>query len=202
MSSTWPLRSITGCRQRLQRETTGRRGCKDDPLYKHRRTLLTKTNYLTERQRQRPDLLWNSDDDHVALHVTWGFYQDVIAAYAHPRRSEGKQLMKGLIDTLRTGLPERLEELAQLGRTLWLWRADILAYFDVGESNGPVEAVNGRLEHLRGIAFGLRNLDHYILRSLIHSGRPRDRINVLCIAKSHVELRVNVGGFGGGGGNA
>ncbi|MGP9611605.1 MULTISPECIES: transposase [unclassified Corynebacterium] len=46
-------------------------------------------------------------------------------------------------------------------------------------SNGPVEAVNGRVEHLRGIALGCRNLDHYILRSLIHSGQLRDRINVL-----------------------
>lgn len=42
---------LTSCRQRLQRETTGRRGRKDDPLYKHRRTLLTRTNYLTDRQK-------------------------------------------------------------------------------------------------------------------------------------------------------
>ncbi|MGP9611614.1 ISL3 family transposase, partial [Corynebacterium sp. AOP36-E1-14] len=40
---------LTGCRQRLQRETTGRRGRKDDPLYKHRRHLMTRTNYLTDR---------------------------------------------------------------------------------------------------------------------------------------------------------
>ena len=43
---------LSGCRQRLQRETTGRRGRKDDPLYKHRRTLLTRRNYLTQRQKQ------------------------------------------------------------------------------------------------------------------------------------------------------
>ncbi|WP_248700184.1 ISL3 family transposase [Corynebacterium humireducens] len=43
---------LSGCRQRLQRETTGRRGRKDDPLYKHRRTLLTRTNCLTQRQKQ------------------------------------------------------------------------------------------------------------------------------------------------------
>lgn len=62
---------LTGCRQRLQRETTRRRGRKDDPLYKHRRTLLTRTNYLTERQKQRLDLLWATDGDYVALEVTW-----------------------------------------------------------------------------------------------------------------------------------
>lgn len=62
---------LTGCRQRLQRETTRRRGRKDDPLYKHRRTLLTRRNYLTERHNRRLDLLWATDDEYVALEVTW-----------------------------------------------------------------------------------------------------------------------------------
>ncbi|AWT26738.1 hypothetical protein Csp1_19700 [Corynebacterium provencense] len=88
--------------------------------------------------------------------------------------------MGRVIHTLRKGLPAGLEELAQLGRTLWRRRADILAYFDLGASNGPVEArLSGRLEHLRGIALGFGNLDHYILRSLIHSGQLQDRINAL-----------------------
>jgi transposase len=170
---------LTGCRQRLQRETSGRRGRKDDPLYKHRRTLLTRTNYLTERQKRRLDLLWATDDEYVALEVTWMFYQDMIQAYGHPKKSEGKKLMDRIINTLRKGLPTGLEELAQLGRTLWRRREDVLAYFDIGASNGPVEAINGRLEHLRGIALGFRNLNHYILRCLIHSGQLHTRINAL-----------------------
>ncbi|WP_027020533.1 transposase, partial [Corynebacterium sputi] len=83
------------------------------------------------------------------------------------------------INSIRKGLPKGLEELAQLGRTLWRRREDVLAYFDIGASNGPVEAINGRLEHLRGIALGFRNLNHYILRSLIHSGQIHNRINAL-----------------------
>lgn len=79
---------LTRCRQRLQRETQGRRGRKDDPLYKHRRTLLTRRNYLTQRQKQRLEMLWATDDDYVALEVTWLFYQDMIAAYGHPKKSE------------------------------------------------------------------------------------------------------------------
>ena len=146
---------LTGCRQRLQRETTGRRGRMDDPLYKHRRALRTRTDFLNDRQKQRLDLLWDTDDDYVALQVTWAFYQDLIGAYGHPGRSRGKKLMSRVIDTLRKGLPAGLEELAQLGRTLWRRRADSFAYFDLGASNGPVEAINGRLEHLRGIALGI-----------------------------------------------
>jgi hypothetical protein len=42
----------------------------------------------------------------------------------------------------------------------------VLAYFDrPGTSNGPTEALNGRLEHLRGSALGFRNLTNYIARS-------------------------------------
>ncbi|MBG9320623.1 transposase, partial [Corynebacterium belfantii] len=104
-------------------------------------------------------------------------YQDMIAAYAHPKKTEGKKLMERIIHTLRKGLPKSLEKLAQLGRTLWRRHKDVLAYFDIGASNGPVEAINGRLEHLRGIALGFKNLNHYILRCLIHSGQLQDKIN-------------------------
>lgn len=87
--------------------------------------------------------------------------------------------MERIINTPRKGVPKGLEELAQLGRTLWRRRVDVLAYFDIGASNGPVEAINGRLEHLRGTALGFRNLDHHIVRCLIHCGQLHTRINAL-----------------------
>ncbi len=47
----------------------------------------------------------------------------------------------------------------------------MLAFFDrPGTSNGPTEATNGRLEHLRGSALGFRNLTNYIACSLLESG--------------------------------
>ena len=96
---------LTGCRQRLQRETTDRRGRKNDPLYKHRRALLTRTDFLTDRQRQRLELLWATDDDYVALQVTWGFYQQLISAYRHPKKQDGRKLTGHVINALRKGLP-------------------------------------------------------------------------------------------------
>jgi transposase len=52
--------------------------------------------------------------------------------------------MTRLIASIRRGVPAGLEEIAQLGRTLWR-RDDILAFFDHHASNGPTEAINGRL---------------------------------------------------------
>ena len=69
-------------------------------------------------------------------------------------------MMAAIITALRRDVPDALEELAQLGRTLWRRRADVLAYFDHHASNGPTEAINGRLEALRRNALGFRNLTH------------------------------------------
>ena len=76
-------------------------------------------------------------------------------------------------------MPPGLEEIAQLGRTLWRRRDDILAFFGHHASNGPSEAINGRLEALRTNALGFRNLTHYRLRSLLHSGALHALVNAL-----------------------
>jgi transposase len=53
-----------------------------------------------------------------------------------------------------------------------------LAYFDRPRtSNGPTEAINGRLEHLRGSALGFRNLTNYTARSLLETGGFRPRLH-------------------------
>ncbi|WP_314806066.1 transposase, partial [Actinomyces bouchesdurhonensis] len=84
----------------------------------------------------------------------------------------GKTLMHEEITRLTsTSVPSSLTELITLGRTLKRRAGDILAYFDHPHtSNGPTEAINGRLEHLRGSALGFRNLTHYITRCLLETG--------------------------------
>ena len=82
-----------------------------------------------------------------------------------------------MIDILRAGVPAGLEELATLGRTLHRRRDDVLAYFTHRASNGPTEAINGRLEHLRGSALGFRNLTNYIARSLLETGGFRPHLH-------------------------
>jgi transposase len=170
---------VTSCRQRIQQDTCGHRGRAGDPLYGIRRTLLTRPTLLTEKQQHKLAAALAADDEHAAVEVTAWIYQELIAAYDNPDRRAGKLAMFKTLKRIHTGLPAGLQELAQLGRSLWKRRHQILAYFDTGTSNGPVEAINGRLEHLRGIALGFRNLTHYILRSLIHSGQLANRINAL-----------------------
>ncbi|MGH3968707.1 MAG: transposase, partial [Mycobacterium sp.] len=124
---------------------------------------------LNTRQKARLEAVF-TDENHLAVELCWSFYQRMIAAYAHPDRRRGKRALAAVINSIRRGVPAGLEEIAQLGRTLWRRRADILAYFDHHTSNGPTEAINGRLEALRRNALGFRNLTHYRWRSLLHSG--------------------------------
>jgi transposase len=157
------------CRQRVQQDTLGHRGRRGDPLYGVRRALRTRDGLLTERQRTRIGAVF-ADDAHAAVEVTWCVYQQLIDAYAHDDPQRGKTLLAALIDLLRRGLPAGLEELAQLGRTLHRRRDDVLAYFSHRASNGPTEAINGRLEALRRNALGFRNMVNYRIRSLLHCG--------------------------------
>src|SRR4051812_5186675 len=157
------------CRQRVQQDTLAHRGRTGDPLYRIRRTLRTRLALLTERQKTKLETVF-AFEDHVAVEVTWWAYQQIIAAYADPDRQRGKTLLTRVIDTLRTAPSAGLEELATLGRTLHRRRHDVLAYFDHRASNGPTEAINGRLEALRRNALGFRNMINYRVRSLLYCG--------------------------------
>ncbi|WP_240516258.1 transposase [Brevibacterium aurantiacum] len=139
------------------------------PRKPHLLVQVRRVGLLTDRQKHRLNSVFAADN-HAALLVCWQFYQDTIAAYAaHP--SKGKKLMGRLINTLAGTIPNELKELRSLRTPFQRRRADILAYFDhPGTSNGPTEAINGRLEHLRGIALGFRNPGNYLIRSLLHAG--------------------------------
>jgi len=169
--------ALDRCRQRVQQDTRGHRGRTGDPLYGIRRVLRTGAELLTDKQRTRLDAVF-ADDRHVEVQTTWAIYQRIIAAYRDPDRAAAKTQLRRAIDSISTGVPTALSELITLGHTLKRRAADVLAYFDrPGTSNGPTEAINGRLEHLRGSALGFRNLTNYIARSLLEAGGFRPRLH-------------------------
>ncbi|MBI2700673.1 MAG: ISL3 family transposase [Mycobacterium sp.] len=168
--------ALDECRRRVQLATCGHRGRSTDPLYRSRRTLHTGADLLTDRQKARLATLF-AIDAHAEVEATWTMYQRTVAAYREPDRAKGRMMMAALITALSAGIPKPLQELITLGRTLKKRAADVLAYFDrPGTSNGPTEAINGRLEHLRGSALGFRNLTNYIARSLLETGGFRAQL--------------------------
>jgi transposase len=171
--------ALDRCRQRVQQDTCGHRGRSGDPLYGIRSVLRTGADLLTDRQRQRLAAVF-ADEQHVQVEATWGIYQRIVAAYRDPDRPAARAELEHIIDAISRGVPPALTELITLGRTLKRRAGDVLAYFDrPGTSNGPTEAINGRLEHLRGTALGFRNLTNYIARALLDTGGFRPRIHPL-----------------------
>jgi transposase len=169
--------ALDRCRRRVQQDLHGHRGHKGDPLYAARRTLHTGADLLTDKQKDRLAALF-ADDAHVEVEATWGIYQRMIEAYRERDSTQGRQRMTALIESVSHDVPKALSEIITLGRTLKKRAADVLAYFDrPGTSNGPTEAINGRLEHLRGSALGFRNLANYIARSLLETGGFRPRLH-------------------------
>ena len=167
--------ALDRCRRRVQQVLHGHRGRASDPLYRARQTLYTGASLLNPKQQARLDALFTGDD-HVEVEATWMVYQQVMGAYREPDRPTARAKMVKLITAISAGVPADLREVITLGRTLKKRADDVLAYFDLpGTSNGPTEAINGRLEHLRGSALGFRNLTNYIARALLETGgfRPR-----------------------------
>ena len=168
---------VTKVRCRLQHEATGHRGTKADPLYRCRRALLKTAVLRTDKQQARVDAL-PAIEANRPLKLAEGAYQKIIRCYREPDRSKGRAMMAELVESLAAkGSAPGCPELATLGRTLKRRMSDVLAFFDHEHSaNGPTEAINGRLETLRGIALGFRNLANYITRSLLHTGGFRQTI--------------------------
>ena len=171
--------ALERCRQRVQQDTLGDRGRSGDPLYGVRRVLRTGVELLTDHQCDRLDTAF-ADDAHLPVEVTWSVYQQIVTCYRTEDRVTAKTALDTLIRSLRAGVPDGLPELVTLGRTLNRRVADVLAYFDRPRtSNGPTEAINGRLEHLRGTALGFRNLGNYTLRALLDTRGFRERVHRL-----------------------
>lgn len=104
---------VTAVRCRLQREATGRRGTRTDPLYRGRRILLKTASLRTDRQKKRADELLG-DPSNKPLALAHGVYQKIIACYAQEDRGKGRGMMAELIESLAVkggapGCPELLQ---------------------------------------------------------------------------------------------
>jgi len=76
-------------RQRVQQDVYGHRGRAGEPLYGHRRIMLTGWPLLGDRQQDRLNELFTKEE-FTEVWATWEFYQDIIAAYRDPNRTRGR----------------------------------------------------------------------------------------------------------------
>ena len=160
-------RCLDAVRRRVQIETLKHRGRRDDPLYRSRKLLLTGSERLNERGRDRMLLGLRVGDPNDDLVGAWLAKESVRDVYLASNYDDAAVLLDKAIAGCRA---DEVAEIRSLGNTLASWRTEILARHTTGASNGPTEGLNLCVKKVKRCGHGFRRFDNYRLRVLLHTG--------------------------------
>jgi len=157
-------------RRRVQNDTLGHRGRKDDPLYRCRRLLTKADERLDDRGRAKLLGLLQAGDPHGEVRMAWHAKEVVRSIYAIDDPALAAEFVARLsVDLQDADCPP---ETQKLGRTIARWANQIVAWHHARVSNGPTEAANNLIKRVKRVAFGFRRFANYRIRSLLYAGRP------------------------------
>lgn len=157
-------------RRRVQSETLGHRGRKDDPLYRCRRLLTKADERLDDKGRTKLVGLLDAGDPRGEVRMAWHSKEVVRSIYA----IDDHDLAVVFVDRLAGDLQDESvpPEINQLGRTIARWATQITNWHRSGLSNGPTEAINNLVKRIKRIGFGFRRFRNYCIRALLYAGKP------------------------------
>ena len=158
------------CRRRVQNETLGHRGHKDDPLYRARRLLTKGHERLDERGNAKLTSLLEAGDPRGEVRMTRHAKETVRGLYDIVDPDTAAAFLDELIDDMADS--EMPVEVRSLAGTLKRWRDQIVAWHTAHVSNGPTEALNNLIKRIKRVAFGMRRFRHYRIRVLLYAGKP------------------------------
>ena len=158
-------------RRRVQNETLGHRGRKDDPLYRARRLLTKAHERLDERANSKLRGLLAAGDPHGEVRMAWHAKETIRQFYDIIDAAVADEFLTELADDLQD--PDACpHEINILGRTLARWHSQIVAWHQAHVSNGPTEAINNLIKRIKRIGFGFRRFRNYRIRALLYAGKP------------------------------
>jgi len=158
------------CRRRIQNETHGHRGRKDDPLYRGRRLFTKAHERLDERGEAKLMGFLEAGDPRGELRLMWHAKEALRAFYEIGNATDAEAYLDDLIDDATDDTHPI--EVRSLGKMLATWRTQILNWHHSKVTNGPTESVNNLIKRIKRVAFGFRRFAHYRVRALLYAGRP------------------------------
>jgi transposase len=162
--------ALDDCRRRVQNETMGHRGRKDDPLYRCRRLLVRADERLDDHGRTRLLGLLDAGDPRGEVRTAWHAKEVTRQIYAH---SNAVVAARWVDDIGRDFTDESCPpEVRRLGRTIRRWKNQIVAWHTAQVTNGPTESMNNLAKRVKRVAFGFRRFDNFRIRVLLYAGRP------------------------------
>lgn len=156
-------------RRRVQHETLGHRGHKNDPLYRSRRLLTKGHERLDDAGEAKLLSFLEAGDPKGEVRMAWHAKETLRGFYDQPADTADAYLADLADNLVDREMPS---ELRQLGRTLRRWHHEIVAWHQAQISNGPTEATNSLIKLIKRIGFGFRSFRNYRLRVLLYAGRP------------------------------
>lgn len=167
-------RALDDVRRRVQRDHTGHRGRRNDPLYRARRVLLTGEEKLNDHAVARLTSLLALGDPHGEVAIAYRVKERLRDFYRATDIDEARAMLTDLIEHCqRQSMPP---ELRKLGATLKRWSDKICNYHIARVSNGPTEALNNLIKRIKRIGFGFTNFNNYRIRALFYAGKPNWRV--------------------------
>lgn len=162
-------RTVDRVRRRVQNETLGHRGRRDDPLWRIRRVLLVGAERLNPSGWAKLVAGVETGDRSGQLGAAWVAKEELRKVFAAGDLAAARRALTGFYRYVADH--DHIPELVTLAATVSAWQTEILAYHHTGRaSNGPTEAVNLLIEKTRRIGHGYRNFDNYRLRLLLACG--------------------------------
>ncbi len=161
---------VDECRRRVQNETLGHRGRRDDPLYRSRRLLTMAAERLDDDGTTKLQGLLKAGDPRGEVAETWTAKEAIRELYAHADEETAGAWIDELIRDMAD--PIWPVEVRSLGRTLRNWRDEIIAWHRSHASNGPTEAANNLIKRVKRAAFGFRSFKSFRIRALLYAGKP------------------------------
>lgn len=132
--------AVDECRRRVQNETLGHRGRRNDPLWRARRRLTIARERLSDSQHERVLGLLRAGDPRQQMWFAWNAKEVVRQIYDHTDTELAEAWVAEIIrDFTDTTMPI---EVRRLGRTIAKWADQIWAWHRSHVSNGPTEAIN------------------------------------------------------------
>ena len=167
-------RTLDQVRRRVQTETLGHRGRKDDPLYRARRMLVMGEEKLEGDRATRLQALLELGDPHAEVAISYRVKERIREFYRTKDPNVARELLDDLVfHCVNRSMPP---EIQRLGATLRRWFTKICNYHLARITNGPTESMNNLIKRIKRIGFGFRNFHNYRIRVLLYAGKPNWRV--------------------------
>ena len=162
--------ALDECRRRVQNETLGHRGHKDDPLYRCRRLLTKADERLDEKGREKLLGLLDAGDPRGEVRMAWHAKEVVREIYTHT----DPVLAAEFVERLGRDLQDEScpIEIRRVGRTPLRWKDQIVNWHHAHVTNAPTEAMNNLIKRIKRVGFGFRKFAYYRVRALLYADKP------------------------------